>query len=188
LTIKRAYVLMLVAASMLWVLIGPASMTVAAAGPDSGTRGSTATAPAFDDHDGDPRHGCHHGGRGEASTAVCCGNSHPDSGSDDGTKPRPAPTPKAIEPTVRPHAATVTSPKTQTAPPATPPPTTTPAGSPPGDGPPVIAPPALTIPALNDLPTGTHSGPGTTYAIALAAVLVAATIAIATLIRIRRSD
>jgi hypothetical protein len=171
---------MLVAASMFWVLIGPASMTAAAAGPDSGTHGSSATAPALDDQHGDLRHGCHHGGRG---------SSHPDPGSSDGTEPRPAPTPKAPSPTAQPRPATVTAPKDKTTPPATsPPPASAPAVTPVGDQPPVIAPPALTIPAPNAVTTGARGGPATTYAIALAAVLVAATIAVATLIRVRRSD
>jgi len=190
--IGRALLIVLAGASTLSILFGSADVLAAAL--DTPAHRAAAGPPARGDEQRDRDHRCHHGRSRDA-----CDDEH------DRDRSR-APTPKAgtsppIVPTALPepestpaprsapaHAAitarqgNASSPRTPSfaaAPPKRP-------ESPAGPRPPVLAPPSLTIPAVRPV-IATAGGPGVGYVIALSTILVAATIAVLSLVLVRRS-
>lgn len=186
--------MMLAGASVFWVVFGALSTPVAAAGL---TLHSESAAAAGDpDPSGGTDHHCrgqsfnHPGDDDRCCKQKCCASPpHPTrrpvpTATPTSIPKRGAPPPQRLLP--RPAAAVAPHPSASPKPSASPAPASTsePAA---GPQPPVLAPPALTIPAL--LPASTSkSGGGAVTLIAFSSVLVAATVAVASLALIRRSS
>ncbi len=188
---RRALLMLLAGASLILVLLGPLDVPAAAADT---TLNSGALVPRDgSNRPGDPDEHCHHrwpdepGGdeRGCALKPEPAPTPTPDPAPTRTAAPKlvPAPTPRPPRPVLvvpsRSQSAS-TSARSAWSPAAG-----TPASSP-AQRPPVLAPPALTIPPSSPVNSG---GPvrGAVDFIALSTVLVAATIAVASLVLVRRS-
>jgi hypothetical protein len=189
---RRALLMLLAGVSLSWILLGALDVPAAAAGVAWHAEDSTASATASSS--GDPDHGCHGrsgdpGGDNRCCERQCCGASpspQPTATPAPTSRPAPARTPPSTpRPHPRPAPVIATHPTgTPTSQPS--PATTRSPGTQNGARPPVLAPPALTIPAVN--PTSARApGLGLVSVIALSTVLAAATVAVASLVLIRRS-
>jgi hypothetical protein len=193
---RRARLMLLAGVSLSWILLGALDVPAAAAGVVWHAEDSTASATSSSS--GDPDHGCHGrsgdpGSDNRCCERHCCGPSpspQPTATPVPTSAPTPTPTPGRTPPPsprlhLRPAPVIATHPTgTPTSQPS-PAATRTP-GTQNGSQPPVLAPPALTIPAVN--PTSARApGLGLVSVIALSTVLVAATVAVASLVLIRRS-
>ncbi|MFZ0178504.1 MAG: hypothetical protein WAL84_01355 [Candidatus Dormiibacterota bacterium] len=191
--IGRALLIVLAGASTFSILSGSAD--VLAAAPDTPVHRAAAGQPARGDEQRDRDHRCHHGRSRDA-----CND-------ENGRDRRRAPTPKAgtspplvlpaalPEPVSTPvprsapahaaitarqgNASSLRTPSFAVAPPRG-------RESPAGPRPPVLAPPSLTIPAVRPV-IATAGGPGAGYVIALSTILVVTTIAVLSLVLVRRS-
>jgi hypothetical protein len=191
--IGRALLIVLAGASTFSILFGSADVLAAAS--DTPAHRAAAGQPARRDEQRDRDHRCHHGRSRDA-----CDDEH---GRDRSRAPKPkagtspplALTTALPEPVSTPaprsapaHAA-ITAPQRSASSLRTPsfaaaPPKSR--ESPAGSRPPVLAPPSLTIPAVRSV-IATAGGPGAGYVIALSTILVAATIAVLSLVLVRRS-
>jgi len=183
---RRALLLVFAGASMFSILFGTLDVAADASGT---TRHCSDTAPrAHDDERGDGAGRCHDTrSRDACDDHRCRGRSR-----------RPAP-PESAVPSSKPSARAA---RASTAPPVASRETSIPrakgasrpASEPPtarapsavGPRPPVLAPPPLTIPVIGPVIAG-NRGIGAGYVIALSTVLVAATIAVVSLVLVRRS-
>jgi hypothetical protein len=194
---RRALLMLLADVSLSWILLGALDVPVAAAGVAWHAENSTASASS--PSSADTGHGCRSrsGDPGDDNRCCerhCCG---PSPSPQPTTTPVPAsaPTPRQTpsrtpQPTPRLHprpAPVIANHPTDTPRPQPSSGATMSPGTRSGARPPVLAPPALTIPAVN--PTSARA-PGLEFVsvIALSTVLVAATVAVASLVLIRRSS
>jgi len=189
---RRALLMLLAGASLFLILLGPLDVPAAAADT---TSHSGAVGPRDGSNwRGDPDEHCHNGWSDEpGGDDHCCA---PPPASAPTPTPAPAPTaaPKHV-PTRTPRRprpvlvvpsrwqgeSTSASSATSAALPASGSPTSSPA-----QRPPVLAPPALAIPSISPVNAGGPVG-GAVDVIALSTVLVVATIAVASLVLVRRS-
>ena len=189
--IRRALLLLLAGASLFLVLLGPLDVPAAAA--DTTSHGGAVVPRDGSNWLGDPAEHCHNGWRDEpGGDNHCCA-----------PRPAPAPTPTpapAQAPTAapkhvptrtprRPRPVLVVPSRSQSASTSAPSAAVSAGGTPtssPAQRPPMLAPPALSIPSTSPVNAG---GPvrGAVGVIALSTVLVAATIALASLVLVRRS-
>ena len=185
---RRALLMMPAAASLLCFLFGASGVSAAAANlPAHGGDGPLSQGAS---QTGDDDHHCHRGWSDNPGDGGHCCNPTP--------SPTPAPTPapraspaRTPSPTPRPRPRQVTPGATRptgssprgSSPPAAGTPTASPS---PGLRPPVLAPPALTVPAVIPV-NGGGQIPVSVYVVALSTAAVAAVIAIAWLVLIRRS-
>ena len=164
----RLVVTLLAAASMLWTLVGPAVLSVDAAGPDNSAQTGQCG------HDSDRSH--HHD-----RCCQCC--SRPIA------TPPATPPPKKTPPTAvrtTPPARSVTAGKPHPTAALSPSATAT-FPTPVGSRLPVLAPPEIAVPAPI-APSVVATSPTSVYVVTLAALLVAGAIAAATIVFVRRSD
>jgi len=186
----RALLLLLAGASTFSILFG--SVDVLAATSDAPAHSARGGPPARAHEPHDQDHRCHH-----ARSRDPCDDGH------DHDRPR-APTPSSTPPSTQrtalpervstpasrsaPAPAALAAAQGNPVPPRTPPSSSAPkrVESPAGPRPPVLAPPSLTVPAARPM-IATGSGAGAGYVIALSTVLVAATIAVLSLVLVRRS-
>jgi hypothetical protein len=183
---RRALLLVFAGASMFSILFG--TLDVAAAVPDGTRHCSDASPRAHDDEPGDDADRCHH-----TRSRDACDDDHCRDRSRRPTRPETAvPSPKpsarpARASTAPPVAPRETSlPRAQGSSPRAPAPRIARAPSAAGPRPPVLAPPPLTIPVIGPVIAGSK-GLWAGYVIALSTVLVAATIAVVSLVLVRRS-
>jgi hypothetical protein len=193
LLIRRALLMMLAGASVFWILFGALTTPVAAAGLT--WHSESAAGGAGSNPSGGADHPCrgqssNHPGDDDGCCKHCCASPPhstrtpvPTAGPTSPPK-RPAPPTQARHPkpsaVVAPHPSSSATTPASSAPASTAEPTA-------GPQPPVLAPPALTIPALVPA-SASKSGGGAVALIALSSVLVAATVAVASLALIRRSS
>ena len=188
---RRALLLLLAGASLFLVLLGPLNVPAAAA--DTTSHGGALVSRDGSNWPVDPAEHGHNGWRDEpGGDDHCCA-----------PKPAPAPTPTpapAQAPTAapkqvrtrtpqRPRPVLVAPSRSQGASTSAPSAALRAGGTPtssPAQRPPVLAPPALTIPSISPV---NAAGPvwGAVDVIALSTVLVAASIAVASLVLVRRS-
>ncbi|MFZ0129310.1 MAG: hypothetical protein WB808_00390 [Candidatus Dormiibacterota bacterium] len=188
--IRRVLVKLLVGASLFSILF--ASTDVSAAGIEAASHGHDATLSVFQDRDGDSDRDCKDRRADDRDGARDEERDHDRDGDDRRCVPSPSP-PAAIatpapSPPARPPGATPypkgSSPPAELT-------TQTPSRGPEpaaGPRPPVLAPPALSIPPAGPPVSAAAVLPGGVYTIALSSMLVAATIAVASLVLVRRSD
>jgi hypothetical protein len=166
-------VTLLAAASMLWTLVGPAVLSVDAAGPDNSAQARQCG------HDPD---GSHHRDR---HCCQCCSRpiaTPPATPPPQKTPPPPPPT--AVRTTPPARSVTVGKPHPTAAPS---PSATVTLPTPIGSRLPVLAPPEIAVPAPV-APSVIATSPTSVYVVTLAALLVAGAIAAATIVFVRRSD
>jgi hypothetical protein len=166
----RLVVTLLAAASMLWTLVGPAVLSVDAAGPDDSAQAGQCG------HESDRSH--HH----DRHCCQCC--SRPIA-----TPPLPPPAKKSPPP-----AAVRTTPPARSLTTGKPHPTAAPSPSatvalptPIGSRLPLLAPPEIAV-AHPVAPSVIATSPTSVYVVTLAALLVAGAIAAAAIVFVRRSD
>jgi hypothetical protein len=186
---KRALVTMLAGASLFWMLFG--MLDVSAAAADMTWRGGSASHSAGDDSPGDTDHHCRERWSHESGDRGHCCNPKPGPTPSPTATPRPTAAPtRAPSPTPRPRTrpATVVVPRSHGSPSPSRSPASTSAAEPAaGSRPPVLAPPTLTIPPVASVHPSSP-GPGVVSVVALSTILVAGTIAVVSLILVRRSD
>jgi hypothetical protein len=193
LQIRRVLVRLLVGASLVSVLF--ASTGVSAAGIAAASQGRDATLSGSQKNGGDSDRGCKDSRADDRDRDRDDDRDHERDRDDrrcvpshSGPVPRAtqAPSPPArlqLSRGAAPHATGSSPPAALTT--QTPPPRPEPAARPRS---PVLAPPALTIPPAGRPVSTPETLPGGLYALALSSMLVAATIAVASLVLVRRSD
>jgi hypothetical protein len=183
---RRALLLVFASASMFSILFG--TLDVAAAVSDTARHCSDATSGAHEHEPGDDADHCH-----DKRSRDGCDDDHCRDRSRTPTRPETAvPSPKPSAPpapasTAPPARARETAiPRAKGSSLRPPAPGTGRAPSAAGPRPPVLAPPPLTIPVVGPVIAGSR-GLWAGYVIALSTVLVAATIAVVSLVLVRRS-
>lgn len=191
--IRRVLVKVLVGASLFSVLF--ASTDVSAAGIEAASHSRDATLSASQEQRGDSNRDCKNRRADDRAGDRDEERDHDRDGDDRRCVPSPsapaAPVTLAPSPPARPQVSLGAAPHPKgSSTPAelttqTPPPGPEPAA---GLRPPVLAPPTLTIPPAGRPVSAPETGPGGLYTIVLSSMLVAATIAVASLVLVRRSD
>ncbi|MFI5284776.1 MAG: hypothetical protein ACHQ4F_00500 [Candidatus Dormibacteria bacterium] len=191
--IRRVLVKLLVGTSLFSVLF--ASTDLSAAGIRAASNGRNATLSASQDKRGDSDRDCKDRRADDRDGDRDEERSHGRDGDDRRCVPSPsapaapatlAPSPPArpqVSPGAAPHAKGSSTPAKLTTP--APPPGEEPAA---GPRPPVLAPAALTIPPAGRPVSAPETLPGGLYTVALSSMLVAASIAVVSLVLVRRSD
>ena len=191
--IRRDLVKLLVGASLFSVLF--ATTDVSAAGIEAASHGPDATLSVFQDRGGDSDRDCKDRRADDRDGARDEERDHDRDGDDRRCVASPSPPAAIATPAPSPPARPPSSPGATPYPKGSSPPAelttqTPPRGPKPAAGapPPVLAPPALSIPPAGRPVSAAEVPPGGLYTIALSSMLVAATIAVASLVLVRRSD
>jgi hypothetical protein len=188
---RRALLLLFAGVSLFSILF--ASLGVSAAAADTTRHCSNAAPRAHADESGDAADHCRHARSRDSCDVDHCRNRSrsptPKETAVPPSEPAAPAAPASTTPPPRPRDASVTAPggkgSSRRAPSLSPNPTTRPPSAA-GPRPPVLAPPPLTIPVVGPVIAG-GKGLGAGYFIALSTIVVAATIAVVSLVLVRRS-